>query len=225
MEIKRINSYKDERFSEKILLQHGCFLVDEAPYEVEIISDFEAVIRGENAEVYPEVLEEFRFYTPHITKFWNVRGQVVKEYPQAQLLTISLGQIQPSQFYVDEDKIAAISTFIQKPEDIIIQVMPFEGRYISLDGHTRLYHAHLQGWDTVRAVKDVSNDYIFGFVEEAKRRNIVSPKDMKLVSHSEYEEKWNRFCDDYFARREHHEISNKASGSKTHDHGRQGRHP
>lgn len=202
MEIKRINSYKDERFSEKILLQHGCFLVDEAPYEVEIISDFEAVIRGQNAEAYPEVLEEFRFYTPHITKFWDVSGHVVKEYPQAQLLTISLDQIQPSQFYVDKDKIAAISTFIQKPEDIIIQVMPFEGRYISLDGHTRLYYAVMQGWDTVRAVKDVSNDYIYGFVEEAKRRNIVSPKDMKLVTHSEYEEKWNRFCDDYFAREE-----------------------
>ena len=60
MEIKRINTYADDRFSQKVLLQHGCFLVDEAPYEIEIISDFEAVIRGKNADVYPEVIEEFR---------------------------------------------------------------------------------------------------------------------------------------------------------------------
>lgn len=202
MEIKRINSYHDSRFSQKVLLQHGCFLVEEMPYEVEIISDFEAVIRGENAEAYPEVIEEYRFYTPHITKFYDGSGQTVKEYPDAQLFTLPLHQIQPSQFYVDEDKIAAISTFIQKSDDIIIQVMPFEGRYISLDGHTRLYYAVMKGWGEVRAVVDASNDYIYGFVEEAKRRKIYSPHDMELVSHSEYEEKWNRFCDDYFANTE-----------------------
>lgn len=202
MEIKRINTYEDDRFSKKVLLQHGCFLADEAPYEVQIISDFEAVIRGENAAVYPQIMEEFRFYTPHITKFYSADGELIKEYPDANLLTISLDQIQPSQFYVDEEKLAAVSTFIQNPHDIIIQVMPFEGRYISLDGHTRLYYAVMKGWDTVRAVMDVSNDYIYGFVEEAKRRNIHTPKDMELVSHSEYEEKWNRFCDDYFEGKE-----------------------
>lgn len=202
MEIKRINTYEDDRFSKKVLLQHGCFLADEAPYEVQIISDFEAVIRGENAAVYPQIMEEFRFYTPHITKFYSADGELIKEYPDANLLTISLDQIQPSQFYVDEEKLAAVSTFIQNPHDIIIQVMPFEGRYISLDGHTRLYYAVMKGWDTVRAVVDVSNDYIYGFVEEATRRNIHTPKDMELVSHSEYEEKWNRFCDDYFAGKE-----------------------
>lgn len=202
MEIKRINTYEDDRFSRKALLQHGCFLADEAPYEVQIISDFEAVIRGENAAVYPQIMEEFRFYTPHITKFYSADGELIKEYPDANLLTISLDQIQPSQFYVDEEKLAAVSTFIQNPHDIIIQVMPFEGRYISLDGHTRLYYAVMKGWDTVRTVVDVSNDYIYGFVEEAKRRNIHTPKDMELVSHSEYEEKWNRFCDDYFAGKE-----------------------
>lgn len=202
MKIERINSYNNEQFSDKVLLQHGCFLVDGAPYEVEIISDCEAIIRGENREMYLEAIEEFRFYAPHITRFCDDCGQVVKAYPEAQLLTISLDQIQPSQFYVDEDKIAAISTFIHKPNDIIIQVMPYEGRYISLDGHTRLYYAVIQGWDFVRAVIDDSGDYIYGFVEEAKRRNICSPKDMELVTHREYEEKWNRFCDHFFANAE-----------------------
>lgn len=200
MEIKRINTYTDACFSQKVLLQHGCFLVDEAPYEIEIISDFEAVIRGKNADVYPEVIEEFRFYTPHITRFFDNGGRVVKEYPSVQLLTLSLDQIQPSQFYVDEDKIAAVSSFIHEARDIIIQVMPFEGRYISLDGHTRLYYAVMKGWSDLRAICDTSGDYIYDFVKEAQRRNIHSPKDMKLLSHPEYEEKWNRFCDAYFAR-------------------------
>lgn len=198
LEIKRIHSYKDQRFSDKVLLSHGCFLVDDIPYEVEIISDFEAIIRGAKREWYVKVIEEFRFYTPHITRFIDDCGHVIKEYPKVPLLTLFLDQIQPSQFYVDEDKLAAISTFIYQPEDIIIQVMPFEDRYVSLDGHTRLYYAVMKGWDTVRAIKVVSDDYIYGFVKEAKRRSILSTKDMVLVSHEEYVEKWVRFCEDFF---------------------------
>jgi len=41
MDIRRINTYTDPRFSQKVLYQHGCFLADEEPCEIEIISDFE----------------------------------------------------------------------------------------------------------------------------------------------------------------------------------------
>ena len=56
MEITRINTYEDNRFSTKVLLQHGCFLVDGKPYEVEIISDYEATISGEDQSVYAEIM-------------------------------------------------------------------------------------------------------------------------------------------------------------------------
>ena len=98
MEIKRINTYDDNRFSQIVLYQHGCFLVDGKPYEVEIISDYEAIISGVDQAVYAEIIEEFRFYTPHITRFYDRDGQIVKEYPCTQLLTLRLDQIQPSQF-------------------------------------------------------------------------------------------------------------------------------
>ena len=74
MEIKRINTYDDNRFSQIVLYQHGCFLVDGKPYEVEIISDYEAIISGVDQAVYAEIIEEFRFYTPHITRFVNERA-------------------------------------------------------------------------------------------------------------------------------------------------------
>ena len=199
MEIKRINTYDDNRFSQTVLHQHGCFLVDGMPYEVEIISDYEAIISGAEQAVYAEVIEEFRFYTPHITRFYDRDGQIVKEYPRAQLLTLCLDQIQPSQFFVDEDKIGAISSFIHKAQDIIIQVLPNEDRFISLDGHTRLYYAVMKGWECVRAVVESSDDWVYKFVTEAQKRGIYTPKEMALVSHDEYEEKWNRFCDQFFA--------------------------
>lgn len=198
MEIKRINSYDDNRFSQTVLHQHGCFLANGKPYEVEIISDYEAVISGENQTGYSEIIEEFRFYTPHITRFYSREGQIVKEYPRTQLLTLCLDQIQPSQFFVDEDKIAAVSSFIHKPQDIIIQVLPNEDRFISLDGHTRLFYAVMKGWECVRAVVESSDDWVYKFVAEAQKRGIYTPNEMTLVSHDEYEEKWNRFCDDFF---------------------------
>ncbi len=199
MEITRINTYEDNRFSQKGLLQHGCFLVDGIPYELEIISDDEAIIYGEDQAAYTEIIEEFRFYTPHITRFYDRGGKIVKKYPRVQLLTLHLDHIQPSQFFVDEDKIAAISSFIHKSQDIIIQVLPTEDRYISLDGHTRLYYAVMKGWECVRAVAEPSDDWVYKFAAEAQKRGIYAPKDMTLVSHDEYEEKWNRFCDDFFA--------------------------
>lgn len=199
MEIKRIDAYDDERFSRKVLCQHGCFLADDMPFEVEIISDSEAVIRGANSAAYEQIMEQFRFFTPHITCFYDKEGQIVKRYPPAKLLTVRLDQIQPSQFYVDEDKVAAIAGFIHKADDIIIQVLLYENGYISLDGHTRLYYAALKGWEAVRAVAETSDDWVYAFVEEAKRRHVYRPKDLTLLAHREYEEKWNDFCDAFFA--------------------------
>ena len=199
MNIERINSYSDCRFSQKVLYQHGCFLVDGEPYEIEIISDYEAVVRGKNREVYPEVIEQFLFFTSHITNFYDDAHEIIKEYPREELLKLSLEEIQPSQFYVDQDKIDAISTFIKKGEDIIIQVSKHQDRYISLDGHTRLYYAVMKDFKTVQAVLAETDDCIFDFVKEAQKRSIYTPNDLILVSHKEYEEKWNKYCDEYFS--------------------------
>ncbi len=139
------------------------------------------------------------FFTPHITCFYDEKGNIIKKYPGVEIFELELEQIQPSQFYVDSEKIEAIKTFIHQPQDIIVQVMPYKDRYISLDGHTRLYYAVMKGWTTVRAVIETSDNWVYRFVDEARKRGVYTPKDMSLISHSEYEQKWNRFCDDIFA--------------------------
>lgn len=48
--------------------------------------------------------------------------------------------------------------------------------------------------------QNVLNQYgCFLFVDEARKHGVYTPKDMSLISHSEYEQKWNRFCDEIFA--------------------------
>ena len=200
MEVKRIDTYTDERFSRAALCQHGCFIADDMPFEIEIISDYEAIIKGENARLYQQIIDEFRFYTPHITHFVDENGQLVSGFPEVQLINVEMEQIQPSQFYVDEDKLSAIGTFIKNPQDIIIPVLPYMGRYIALDGHTRLYYAVVNKWKRIRAIVETSDNVIYGFVNEAQKRKIYVPEDMLLVSHNEYKEKWYRFCDEFFAK-------------------------
>ena len=81
--------------------------------------------------------------------------------------------------------------------------MPFpvwhEGRFISLDGHTRLFLAAQQGWETVRAVHDTADSVLLAFSDEAARRGVRTPVDMTVLSHSDYGLQWNAFCDAFIA--------------------------
>ena len=202
MDITRINAYDDPRFSTEALRQHGCYLVDDKPCEVLITAEDSARIACTDRAALPTLIEEFRFHAPHITRFVDEQGTLVQAFPPRELLTIPLTDIQPSQFYVDEEKLAAVRSFIRQPEDIIIQVLPHAGRYIALDGHTRLYLAAMEGWPHVRAVAEETDAYILDFVAEAQKRGIDTPADMALIPHAEYEIRWNRFCDDYFSQQQ-----------------------
>lgn len=198
--IRRINSYDDVRFSKKVLLQHGAYLMEDVPYEVEIIGPETAVVRGAKPEHYARLIETFLFHAPHIFTFVDEEGTVLFERNRSEVISVRLDDIQPSQFFVDERKLSAVRTFIREAEDIVIQVMPYENGYISLDGHTRLYLAIQEGYETVRAVVSESDDEIRFFVDEAKRRGVFRPKDLKLLSHEEYEIQWNQYCDLVFGR-------------------------
>lgn len=200
-EIQRVDAYCDHRFSQTVLFQHGAFLVDGEPYEVEIIGKDSAKVKGPRRELYAPLIEEFRFFAEHISRFYDQTGALIAEFPPVRLFPLKLSKIQPSQFYVDEDKLQAVRTFLFTPEDIIVPVIQLENRYVSLDGHTRLAAAVDAGYDSIYAFCSKSDDYIFSFVEEAKKRGVFSPRDLKRVSHKEYEIVWNQFCDDFFKRR------------------------
>ena len=198
MNIQRIDNYIDNRFSDKVLKQHGGYLIDEKPYEVEIISHDTAIVRGWDKDKYMELIEEFRFHAPHIIRFVDDSGSMIHEYQEEKIFDLDISQIQPSQFFVDEEKLEAIRTFIHTPENVVIQVIKWNDRHISLDGHTRLYCAMSLGFSHVCAVISETDDWVWTFVEEAQRRGIYSPGDMKLLSHEEYDILWNQYCNSVF---------------------------
>lgn len=199
VKIQRINAYDDTRFSEKILKQHGAFVINDTILcEVEIVGTLEAVIHGEIEEFYDTLIDEFRFYTEHICRFYNEKKELIKEFEPKKLFFVALKDIQPSQFYVDEEKIEAVKSFIREPKDIIIPLIKDNGQYISLDGHTRLATAVELGFGEVLGFCTEINEYIYAFANEAKKRGIHTPYDLKKVSHAEYDVLWNQFCDAFF---------------------------
>ncbi len=201
MEIQRINEYVDERFDQEVLRQHGAFLVDGHPCSFRIVDGHSAKVYYHDYTDMEEILDTFRFYAGHISQFYTEDGRLLKEYEDVKVFDLPIGQIQPSQFYVDQDKLRAVGSFIQGPEDIVIPVLEHEGRYVSADGHTRLYLACQRGYGCVRAFPEKdAGGYLLEFVREAQNRGVFHVEDLKKLPHEEYEVKWNQFCDDFFGR-------------------------
>lgn len=198
VDIKRIDSYKDSRFDQEALDQHGCFIVNgKYPYQVKIISKDSALIEGERKYI-KEVIDEFRFFSEHISKFYARDGRLIESFEPVSIFELAIDQIQPSQFYVDEEKLNAIKSFVKSPTDIIIPIAKQNDLIISLDGHTRLKLATKLGFEFVYAYISEDFDGTDYFVKESQKRGIKAVNDMILLSHEDYIEKWDKFCDEYF---------------------------
>lgn len=198
MEIKRVTEYNNPLFSQIVLNQRGAFLIDEESYEIEIISSDSALVRGKNRENFKKLIEYFRYYSPHILNYFDDNDKKIISFEKKPVLTLEVDKIQPSQFYIDEDKVNALKGFIKNSKDIVIQVVKSDDGYICVDGHTRLFIAFLKNFKNVFAIEtEFDNDTNY-FVSLAKKRNIFTIKDLELVSHSDYKKLWNDFCDSYF---------------------------
>lgn len=199
MKIERINALHDERFREIVLKQHGAFLADGKPCEVEIIDQRSAKIFCEDAQRIDELIRLFRYFAEHITIFYDRDGKLLREFPPVSLFEIEIAEIQPSQFYVSADKMLAVKSFVRTGRDVIVPLNLSDGRYIAMDGHTRLRCALELGEKKALGFIAEPNEELLWFVDQARQRGIFGVKDMQMVSAEEYTEKWERFCDAHFA--------------------------
>lgn len=213
MEIQRIHDYFDPRFSPAVLRQHGAFLADGRPCEVEILGPCEAVVRAA-AQDREAVIAAFRFYAEHITRFVDEQGRLLRAFPPVETFWVDTLAVQPSQFFVDREKLAAVATFVQGPEQVVLPLCRLDGRLVACDGHTRLKLAWQRGYP--QALGFWSSDpggYLAHFVQEARRRSISSVADMSVLTHEAYREQWHGFCDGFFAARNTAEADDAPSAS------------
>lgn len=203
MKIKRVDEYQDQRFPPETLKEHGCFVIDDRhTCAFKIINENSArVIANGDFNLAP-VIDDFRFYTEHITNFYDEDSKLIKSFEPLKTFKLDIKAIQPSQFLVSEEKLQAIKTFVFESKDLYIPVALIDGQYISCDGHTRLSYAADLGIERVNAFLSDPGDYLKEFAEEAKKRGVHTPSDLKKVSKAAYETGWHQFCDDFFKVRE-----------------------
>ena len=120
-----------------------------------------------------------------------------------ELEKLKLLDIQPSQFYVSEDKIRAVKGWFRK-EDLgnfePLPVKALNGRVIFTDGHTRAWVAYTAGLERVPLVWDLDEldwEAYQMCVDACVERNVTTVADFegRVLSGPEYREKWNGWCD------------------------------
>ena len=184
-------------FLKRVLRQHGAYLANGQPCEVEIISADTAIVRG-SSRLLDAVIDLAHEYAGHISCFRDEKGNILRRFPNLEVFCLPLDAIQPSQFYADELKAHAVATFIKSEKDIIVPLTRCQDRFISLDGHTRLYVAARLGFDKVYGFISPADGYIYDFASLAAARGILSPRDIAPLPHEDYCRLWLGFCREYF---------------------------
>jgi len=182
-------------------LRYGacCFFTEDRAYKYFFeIRGQEAILFSNTEQYINQAIDEFLFYSGFVNSVKDKDGRVLMTKTQNKPYLHKLLEIQPSQFYVNEDKLSNCKKWIKGIDDIFIPIAIKDGRSISLDGHTRMRAALELGFTSVYVYPDEYDETIFHFVDEAIRRNVNSVADMELASGDEYEIKWNKFCDDLF---------------------------
>lgn len=116
---------------------------------------------------------------------------------------LKLLDIQPSQFYVSEEKIRAIKLWFDK-DDLSnfppIPIKELNGRIIFTDGHTRAWVAYTAGLEIVPLVWDEDDldwEAYQMCVDACVERKVYSAADFegRILSDVDYKENWDGWCD------------------------------
>lgn len=198
--MKIIRTYEDNYYKEKSRILGNCFNVkiSNITYHYEfIIQNNTAVINTDNQEYINEVIEKFRFYNKYISTFKTKDNSFYKSFDDVYTYKLPISVIQPSQFFINEDKLNHLDNYLDIDE-IYLPVNIINDEYVLLDGHHRLYLAYLNHLKMVNVYLDDYDYSISDFVYFAKEQNIKNIKDLKVISKELYKELWDGFCDQYF---------------------------
>ena len=189
-------------FTETDLELGGCcfFTEDRKLKYIFKIDRQEATLFANTNQYVSQVINEFLFYSGFVTSIKDKSGHILSTRELSEPYLLEITKIQPSQLYINEKKLKSCMKWIKSNKDIFIPIVIKNDTCVSLDGHTRIRAAIDLGFSSVYVYHDEYDETIFNFVDEAIKRQIHSVYDIDIISDKEYEVKWNKFCDELFAR-------------------------
>ncbi len=197
--IKRIEHISECPCAEaRYIALRNAYLLDGRSVYFEILGKDSAMILNYTGERLAELIAEFRFYNYNITRYYDAQHRLLRSYEPVPLTEAAIADLQPSQFYVNKDKLQNCASWIESKEQLIIPVFPDSN--IICDGHTRLYAAWQKGISQCYTYPaDDVDQYIHDFVREAQTRGIYRIDDLTPLYDEDYKKLWYAFCDKYFA--------------------------
>lgn len=130
------------------------------------------------------------------------QDQVLKSIVRVHIAELCLLDIQPSQFYLSQEKIDRIKLWFDPNDLSNFEPLPIKllnGKVIFTDGHTRAWVAYKAGLTKVPLVWDEDDlpwDLYQNCVDACLARNVYTVADLseRLLPPDEYKEKWLGWC-------------------------------
>ena len=118
---------------------------------------------------------------------------------------LEANQVQPSQFYVNQAKVAALEKDFDWALCDPIPVKAMAGTWVMTDGHTRATCMILKGCRLLPAIDEIDDLDWEAYrinVRDCQSRGVMSALDLPacLVSAPVFDEKWPSYCDEVHAR-------------------------
>lgn len=118
------------------------------------------------------------------------------------IFKIDINKIIPEQLTVDREKLKRVSSWIDKPEDIIVTCVKIDDDIVTIDGYSRLIAALNKGFDYVYAhfEPDGTNLELYKAGREwCKEEGINSINELakRVVSSEDHQRLWINRCQDF----------------------------
>jgi hypothetical protein len=123
------------------------------------------------------------------------------ESTRAMQERIKLSELMPSQFLIDETKLADLLQNFDMSQFSPIPVKEIEGVFMITDGHHRVCVADLMGYGNIPVVEEIENldwEAYRQNMRDCLSRGVSSALDLKshIVPSAEYHAVWDAYCDE-----------------------------
>jgi hypothetical protein len=154
---------------------------------------------GTNDMISSETLMSSGFSKEHV---W-----ILYTNSNIEVFKININKITPEQLTVDRAKLSKVSSWVEKPEDIIVTCVKIEDKIVTIDGYSRLVAAFNKGFDYVYAHFDPENTSVEFYktcLKWCEEEGVCTIKDLskRVVSPDEHQRLWVDRCQAYLRKEE-----------------------
>lgn len=172
-------------------------------------------------EVLKGLVDEMLYWNPYLKRIlYNQNNKIIKDnqlvdigfikdkiwilnrISNISIFKVDIEEITPEQLTVDKVKIDRAISWIEKPEDIIVNCVKIHNKLVCIDGYSRLIAAYKKGFEYVYAYVDeeaTNLDFYEVCLSWCEKEGVRTIKDLlnRIVMPEEHQKLWINRCQRY----------------------------